>query len=161
MPEHTDDIRQSRLLIIDDEPANLELLEELFAEEGFEQVLSSVDARRVSSLIQGFRPDIVLLDLRMPEVDGFSVLSLLDDLREQGQWIPVIVLTADITREARYQALSLGASDFLTKPFDRVEVVLRVWNLLEMRRFYQRLKAIGEAPALSEQRPWKKQTPQG
>jgi DNA-binding response OmpR family regulator len=154
MDEHSNDIRQSRLLIIDDEPANLELLEELFAEEGFEQVLSSVDARRISSLLQGFRPDIVLLDLRMPEVDGFSVLVLLDDLREQGEWIPVIVLTADITREARYKALSLGASDFLTKPFDRVEVVLRVCNLLETRRFYQRLKALGETPALSDHRPW-------
>jgi len=156
MDEHSNDIRQSRLLIIDDEPANLELLEELFAEEGFEQVLSSVDARRISSLLQGFRPDIVLLDLRMPEVDGFSVLVLLDDLREQGEWIPVIVLTADITREARYKALSLGASDFLTKPFDRVEVVLRVCNLLETRRFYQRLKALGETPALSDHRPWVK-----
>lgn len=113
MDEHSNDIRQSRLLIIDDEPANLELLEELFAEEGFEQVLSSVDARRISSLLQGFRPDIVLLDLRMPEVDGFSVLVLLDDLREQGEWIPVIVLTADITREARYKALSLGHLIFL------------------------------------------------
>ena len=154
MDEHSNDIRQSRLLIIDDEPANLEVLEELFAEEGFEQVLSSVDARRISSLLQGFRPDIVLLDLRMPEVDGFSVLVLLDDLREQGEWIPVIVLTADITREARYKALSLGASDFLTKPFDRVEVVLRVCNLLETRRFYQRLKALGETPALSDHRPW-------
>ena len=154
MDEHSNDIRQSRLLIIDDEPANLELLEELFAEEGFEQVLSSVDARRISSLLQGFRPDIVLLNLRMPEVDGFSVLVLLDDLREQGEWIPVIVLTADITREARYKALSLGASDFLTKPFDRVEVVLRVCNLLETRRFYQRLKALGETPALSDHRPW-------
>lgn len=154
MPEVDYDIRQSRLLIIDDEPANLELLEELFAEEGFEQVLSSVDARRVSSLVQGFRPDIVLLDLRMPEVDGFSVLSLLDDLREQGQWIPVIVLTADITREARYQALALGASDFLTKPFDRMEVVLRVWNLLEMRRLYQRLKEVGDTTAMSDPRPW-------
>jgi len=156
MDEHSNDIRQSRLLIIDDEPANLELLEELFAEEGFEQVLSSVDARRISSLLQGFRPDIVLLDLRMPEVDGFSVLVLLDDLREQGEWIPVIVLTADITREARYKALSLGASDFLTKPFDRVEVVLRVCNLLETRRFYQRLKALGETPAFSDHRPWVK-----
>lgn len=117
-------------------------------------MLSSVDARRISSLLQGFRPDIVLLDLRMPEVDGFSVLVLLDDLREQGEWIPVIVLTADITREARYKALSLGASDFLTKPFDRVEVVLRVCNLLETRRFYQRLKALGETPALSDHRPW-------
>lgn len=151
------DIRQSRLLIIDDQPANLELLEDLFAEEGFEQVLSSVDATRISSLLQGFKPDIVLLDLRMPEVDGYSVLSLLDDMRQEGNWIPVIVLTADITKEARYKALSLGASDFLTKPFDHVEVVLRVWNLLEMRHFYSQLKQMGAAPSLSGHRPWGKQ----
>ncbi|AMQ90557.1 MULTISPECIES: response regulator [Marinobacter] len=148
------DIRQSKLLIIDDEPANLELLEELFAKEGFEQVLSSVDAVRVSSLIQGFRPDIILLDLRMPDIDGFEVLSLLDDLREQGHWIPVVVLTADITKEARYKALSLGASDFLTKPFDHMEVVLRVWNLLEMRRLYLQLKSLGESPNMSPHGPW-------
>ncbi|KPQ27329.1 MAG: putative response regulator [Marinobacter excellens HL-55] len=154
MSEILDDIRHAKLLIIDDEEANLELLEELFAEEGFEQVISSFDALKVSSLIQGFRPDIILLDLRMPDVDGFEVLRLLDDLRTQGDWIPVVVLTADITKQARYEALSLGASDFLTKPFDRLEVVLRVWNLLETRRFYLRLKALGEVTDLSPHGPW-------
>jgi DNA-binding response OmpR family regulator len=158
MSEQPNNIQQSRLLIIDDEPANLELLEDLFAEEGFENVLSSIDARRASSLIQGFRPDIILLDLRMPDIDGFSVLSLIDDLRDQ-EWIPVIVLTADMTKEARYRALSMGASDFLTKPFDRMEVVLRVWNLLETRHLYRRLRAIGDSPDISKIRPWTKHSP--
>ena len=150
-------LRDARLLIVDDEPANLGLLEQIFTAEGFEQVLSTVDATRVPGLIQGYKPDIILLDLRMPEVDGFSLLTLIEEQRHAGNWIPVLVLTADVTREARYKALSLGASDFLTKPFDHVEVILRAWNLLETRMLYRTLAALGEVPDLGlERRPWRK-----
>lgn len=149
-------MRDARLLIVDDEPANLALLEQIFTEEGFEQVLSTVDATRVPGLIQGYRPDIVLLDLRMPEVDGYSLLTLIEEQRREGNWIPVLVLTADVTRDARYKALSLGASDFLTKPFDPVEVILRAWNLLETRLLYRALSELGEVPDLAgERRPWR------
>ncbi len=150
-------MRDSRLLIVDDEPANLALLEQIFTDEGFEQVLSTVDPTRVPGLIQGYKPDIILLDLRMPEVDGYSLLTLIDEQRRAGNWIPVVVLTADVTREARYKALSLGASDFLIKPFDHVEVILRAWNLLETRMLYRTLSALGEVPDVSsEARPWRR-----
>ena len=148
-------VRDARLLIVDDEPENLALLEEIFGNEGFQQVLSTVDATQVPALVQNYRPDLVLLDLRMPDVDGYSLLGLIEAQRQAGNWSPVLVLTADVTREARYRALSLGASDFLTKPFDQVEVVLRAWNLLETRLLHRALTRLGEAPTLSrESRPW-------
>ena len=152
-------MRDARLLIVDDEPANLALLEQIFMAEGFQEVLSTVDATRVPGLIQGYKPDIILLDLRMPGVDGYSLLTLIEEQRRAGNWIPTLVLTADVTRDARYKALSLGASDFLTKPFDHVEVVLRAWNLLETRMLYRALAALGEMPDMeAERRPWQQET---
>jgi DNA-binding response OmpR family regulator len=150
-------VLEARVLIVDDEPANLALLEQIFAAEGFQEVLSTVDPTRVPGLLRSFRPDLVLLDLRMPQVDGYSLLTLIDDQRQAGDWVPVIVLTADVTREARYRALSLGASDFLTKPFDHVEVMLRAWNLLETRALYRALAALGASPsALMAGNPWRR-----
>lgn len=153
-------VPEARVLIVDDEPANLALLEQVFAAEGFQEVLSTVDPTRVPALLRGFRPDLVLLDLRMPQVDGYSLLTLVDGQRQVGDWVPVIVLTADVTREARYRALSLGASDFLTKPFDPVEVMLRAWNLLETRALYKALAALGQAPsAPMAGSPWRRRVP--
>jgi len=150
-------IRDARLLMVDDEPVNLALLEQIFTDEGFEQVLSTVDATRVPGLIQGYKPDLIMLDLRMPGIDGYGLLTLIDEQRRAGNWIPVLVLTADVTRDARYKALSLGASDFLTKPFDNVEVLLRAWNLIETRMLYRALSALNQAPDIPiEPRPWSK-----
>src|SRR5688500_6186670 len=86
-------------------------------------------------------PDLLLLDLRMPHMDGIEVLTQLREELPPDTFLPVVVLTADISPEAREQALDLGARDFLTKPFDRVEVVQRVRNLLELRQLYGDLQA--------------------
>lgn len=137
-----EEILASRILIVDDQDANLRLLEDLLSREGFGNVLSTTDPTQVVDLYTAFDPDLVLLDLLMPECDGFEVLQQLARCRETDDFRPVLVLTADATRDAKRRALSLGAKDFLTKPFDNVEAMLRIWNLLETRQLYKRLRQV-------------------
>ncbi|MCM2310336.1 MAG: response regulator [Steroidobacteraceae bacterium] len=141
------DVLACRILVVDDEPANVHLLEELLAREGFRQVVGTTDAARVLDLVEAFAPDLILLDLRMPPPDGYTLLEQLGRVRDPGDWLPVIVLTADPSRSARHRALGLGAKDHLTKPFDPFEVALRVWNTLETRVLFKRLRALAQDDA--------------
>ena len=136
------DILNARILIVDDADANLRLLEELLAREGFTQVISTADPTRAMDLFAAFEPDLILLDLMMPELDGYAILEQLSRRISREEYLPVLVLTADSTISARRKALSLGAKDFLTKPFDAIEAMLRVWNLLETRLLYRHLKTL-------------------
>jgi len=140
----------SRVLIVDDEPANALLLESMLAlHEGLE-IKSVSDSRRAEYEFGEFEPDLVLLDLHMPDPDGLEILRRLRSARMSLGYLPVIVLSADSSRLARNSALGLGADDFLTKPFDRTEVLLRVRNLLHTRQLYMELASAKEA---LEQRP--------
>ena len=130
--------------MVDDEPANLLLLEEFLADTATE-VCSLTDPREVEQAFKDFQPDIVLLDLHMPEIDGREVLRRLRGARDSLGFLPVVVLTSDTSRAARNSAFLLGANDFLTKPLDRTEVVLRVRNLLRTRELYVELAAANEA----------------
>lgn len=130
----------SRIYIADDQPANVKLLEAILARAGYSSVTSFPDGETLLSAIATLEPDLVLLDLQMPIVDGLSVLRSLGSGGQRGRYLPVLVLTADGTRESRDLALSSGAHDFLTKPFDAAEVLLRVRNLLETRRLHQELR---------------------
>jgi putative two-component system response regulator len=127
-----------KLLVIDDEPGNVALLEDMLAEAGFTQVKSVSDSRLAIEACDTFGPDLVLLDLSMPHVDGFTILQ---SLRSDGaeMYLPVIVLTADANDEVKRRALRAGATDFLLKPFDHLEVLLRIANLLEIRRLHLQL----------------------
>lgn len=136
-----EDVLNSRILIVDDETANVRLLEDLLAQEGFAQVVATVDPLRCLDLVRAFAPDLILLDLKMPALDGYAVLEQLGRTLEPEEFLPVIVLTADPSRSARHRALGLGAKDFLTKPFDTFEVALRVWNALETRLLFKTLRA--------------------
>jgi DNA-binding response OmpR family regulator len=95
----------------------------------------------VVDLYTAFEPDLIMLDLMMPELDGYSILELLSKRIPKNTYLPIIVLTADATIQAKRKALALGAKDFLTKPFDTIEVMLRVWNLLETRMLYKTLSS--------------------
>lgn len=128
----------ARILIVDDEPANVLLLESFLADTAA-TTRGVTDSREVERAFKEFEPDIVLLDLRMPQPDGLEVLRRLRSARESLGILPVIVLTADASRVSRNSALVLGADDFLTKPLDRSEVVLRVRNLLRTRSLYVEL----------------------
>ena len=128
-----EDIKAARVLIIDDEPANVQLIEKVLGKAGYENVRSTTDSTQVSRLYEDFRPDLILLDLHMPGVDGFEVLKQISfDVRD-GTRVPVMVITGDEAVELKRRALVAGAKDFLTKPFDTFEVLARIWNLLEMR----------------------------
>lgn len=142
------DLLDARILIVDDQPANLRLLEALLAREGFRNVVSTTESEQAMDLFVAFDPDLVLLDLMMPVLSGYAVLERLERRRAPDDFRPVLVLTADATTEAKRRALSLGAKDFLTKPFDSVEVVLRICNLLETRLLYKQLQQLqpGTAP---------------
>ena len=134
----------ARILIVDDEPANVLLLKEFLTDTSTE-VLGLTDSRQVERSFDEFEPDIVLLDLHMPDVDGQEVLRRLRGARESLGFLPVVVLTSDTSRLARNSALLLGADDFLIKPLDKTEVVLRVRNLLRMRELFVNLAAANQA----------------
>ncbi|MCW0370151.1 response regulator [Xanthomonas sacchari] len=141
------DVLAARILIVDDEPANVRLLEELLQREGFRQVVATTDPQRVLGLVAAFAPDLILLDLMMPELDGYAILEQLARLAGPSSFLPVIVLTADPSRSARHRALGLGAKDFLTKPLDTFEVALRVWNVAETVVLFKRLRGLAVADA--------------
>ncbi len=133
-------LSRGRILIIDDEHANVRLLERLLLSGGLGDVRSTTDPCEAVALCEQFLPDLVMLDLHMPRLDGFAVLQALRAKGEPGTYLPIVVLTADTTREARERALSGGANDFITKPFERTEVLLRTRNLLETRFLHLALK---------------------
>jgi signal transduction histidine kinase len=131
MDEQT--LKAARILIVDDEPANVRLLERLLQREGYTNLRSTTDARQALPLYAEFQPDLVLLDLAMPHLDGFQVLAQIKPRVPPRAYLPVLVLTADVTVESKRRMLDIGAKDFLTKPFDHIEVLLRIRNLLETR----------------------------
>jgi EAL domain-containing protein (putative c-di-GMP-specific phosphodiesterase class I)/DNA-binding response OmpR family regulator len=130
-----------RIYIADDEPANVDLLEAVLERAGFTSIATFADGRSLLDAVADQEPDLILLDLRMPVLDGLAVLRSLASGPTAGGYLPVLVLTADATRVSRDQALSNGAHDYLTKPFDPAEVLLRVGNLLETRRLHQELRS--------------------
>jgi putative two-component system response regulator len=130
----------STVLIVDDEPANVRLLERVLQREGFRNIESTHDPRHFLALFSARKPDIVLLDLHMPGLDGFAVMEQLKGRIAEGDFVPILVLTADNTSQARQRALTMGAKEFLTKPVDPTEVVLRIKNLLETRHYYRQLQ---------------------
>ena len=133
------DVSGARVLVIDDHEANLQLLERALRPLGVETLLLADSRLTVDRLIE-FDPDIVLVDLHMPDIDGYQVLSLIRAHGDSSAFLPVVMLTADIAPEAKLRALALGATDFLTKPVDVIEVALRVENLLRTRVLHQRLQ---------------------
>ncbi|HVF52089.1 MAG TPA: HD domain-containing phosphohydrolase [Actinomycetota bacterium] len=139
-------ILESRILVVDDEPANLQLLQRLLDIEGYENVLGIQDPREVAGVWESFQPDLVLLDLMMPHLNGYDLMEQLgiSSQSERGEYVPVLVLTADATSRSLDRALSTGARDFLTKPFDHNEVRLRIKNLLETRALHVALSRSNE-----------------
>jgi CheY-like chemotaxis protein len=129
------------ILIVDDQDANVRLLERLLAEAGYSNVAATSDPRTVVALHRAHAYDLILLDLQMPEMDGFEVMEgLKTDAAKD--YLPVIVLTAQPAHKLR--ALQAGARDFISKPFDLVEVKTRIQNMLEVRLLYRRLESYNE-----------------
>lgn len=137
-------LTQRRILIVDDEPLNIRVLTRMLEGAGYSEVRSTTDSRQVLDLFREFAPDLLLLDLRMPHLDGFQILELLEDEIPPGQYFPVLVLTGDLASDVMERALLTGAKDFITKPFDMTEVLLRIRNLLETRTLHLQLREHNE-----------------
>ena len=129
----------ARILVLDDVSMNVRLLEQILGRGGYTEVRGLTDSSAFEAELASFDPDIVLLDLHMPDPDGLAILTRLAEVGGDA-FLPVLVLTGDATADARDRALGAGAHDFLTKPFDATEVLLRVRNLLETRFLYRRLE---------------------
>src|ERR1051326_4287188 len=129
-----------RILIIDDQPSNVALLEGILQEEDFPFYRSVTDSREALPAFIEYQPDLILLDLQMPFFNGFDIMKQLRACIRHSDFLPILILTADITPEAKRRALTEGALDFLTKPFDATEVVLRIKNLLQTRSLHLQLQ---------------------
>ncbi len=125
----------SEILIVDDQPANVELLAMMLDVAGYTNVFSTTDPRQVAGMCEEHDFDIILLDIRMPHLDGYQVMEQLSQ-QIDGDYLPILVLTAQKDRETRLKALEMGAKDFVTKPFDSAEVLNRIENMLEVRLLY-------------------------
>ena len=123
-------LQNANILVVDDQESNLLLLKELLELQGYSNIVTTSDPRETVSLYASFKPDLILLDLAMPYMNGFDVMRQLKLFVPDNKYLPILVLTADATAESKKRALSEGASDFLTKPFDLIEVALRIKNLL-------------------------------
>lgn len=139
---HNDsELQDCRILVVDDNQANLAFLEQVLEVSGFRNVRTLSDGPETPGVFAEYHPDLLILDLHMPGMDGFEVLEQLRDVTSRFDFVPVLVFTADVASETRRRALSAGASDFLTKPGDVFEIKLRVCNFLRMRLLYKALRA--------------------
>ncbi len=132
------DILNARILIVDNSQANIILLEAILPDTGYTSFLSIIDPRETISLYESFRPDLIILDINMPHLNGFQVMDRLQELKKD-DYIPILVITAQTDKEIRLHSLQSGANDFLTKPFDVTETLMRIRNMLEVRLLHNRI----------------------
>ncbi len=131
------EMNKAVILIVDDQIENVQLLQKLLTSEGFTRIFTTTDPRQAESIYLKENPDLVILDLKMPHMDGFEVLEKIKEV--DPKYSPVLVLTAQSDRKTHVFALKAGARDFVGKPFDREEILARVRNLLEVRLLQRRI----------------------
>ena len=134
----TEDIQAARLLIVDDQESNVVLLQTILEAAGYRNIDATTDPREVFDLYRRNHYDLILLDLSMPHMSGFEVMEALKPI-ETGGYLPVLVITAE--PEHKLRALQAGAKDFITKPFDQIEVLTRIHNMVEIRLLHKRLRS--------------------
>jgi len=134
----TESLKNERILIVDDEPANLKLLDKMLRAHGYQGLILLDDSREVINSYQTARPDLILLDINMPHLDGYQVMEQLKALNDP-LLPPIVILTAQQGKDYLLRALSAGARDFVTKPFDRNELLMRVRNLLDAQLAHRML----------------------
>jgi putative two-component system response regulator len=132
-------LHEAPILIVDNEPENTSLLADILKDAGYRNVITATDAREVVGLYALHRPGVILLDIQMPHIDGFELMSQMR-LLDPGGFPPVLVLTGAMDRDLKLKALSSGAKDFLTRPVDPAEVIARTKNLLEIGMFHQEMR---------------------
>ena len=133
-------IKKGKILVVDDEPMNIVLLEEMLHTDEYSNVLSTGDPTRVLEICQMERPDLILLDLNMPVLSGFGVMEQLEGLDESDRPV-IMVLSAESAQSQRQRALDQGARDYVTKPFNMGELLSRVRNLVEMKLLQNHMRS--------------------
>lgn len=144
MEPFDDHFYDAKILVVDDQEANVEVLRGLLEIKGYTQVISTTDSRKVLALVEEHEPDLLLLDLMMPFVSGFEVMEQLRKANKMNGFMPIMVLTADVNDQSKERALKEGAQDFLTKPFAFFEVDLRIRNLLYTVKLLKQLQSENE-----------------
>lgn len=132
------DILNANILLVDDQLVNIKLLEKLLRQAGFSSIFSTTQPTEVKSLYFDNGIDLILLDIRMPDMDGFEVMAELQ-AEIENDYLPILVVTAELTSQTRERALSSGARDFITKPFDQAEVIQRIVNMIEVRLLHKQI----------------------
>jgi putative two-component system response regulator len=133
--------RTARIMVADDEPSNARLVMRVLERAGFQGVRATSDSRAVLSLYRELQPDVVVLDLHMPHVDGFDLLNAMREQLEPGEVLHALVLTGDPSLDARARAHELGARDYVMKPFEGADLVMRVERMVELRQMHRQLRA--------------------
>lgn len=136
------DILNANILIVDDQKTNIDLLEQMLDEEGYQHVSSTMDPFSVCALHQANQYDLILLDLQMPGMDGFQLMKALKKNESEG-YVPILVITAQPSQKLK--ALKAGAKDFISKPIDLMEAKLRIYNMLEVRLLYKQVEQYGRS----------------
>ena len=126
------DIQKAKILIVEDDKISIRMLENILRKAGYSNLRSLMDPREARSTYQEFLPDIILLDFNMPHLNGFQVMEELKTV-ETENYLPILMITEEESPQIRLKALESGAKDFLNKPYERVEVLLRIHNMLEVR----------------------------
>jgi putative two-component system response regulator len=129
-----------KILIIDDQQMSVRMLEEMLQRNGYRRVSGLTDSSKAIETFNLLNPDLIVLDLIMPDPDGLAVLETLRESDASESFLPIVVLTADVSEESKERALEAGATDFLVKPVSPTEALLRIRNLLETRRLHMILE---------------------
>ena len=134
------DLSSIKLLLVDDEVHCTKLMEALLKQAGYSRITATNDARQAAQLFQEIKPDLVALDMRMPHMDGFEVMRQLKPMIPSDDYLPMLIITGELDAPTKHKALAEGANDFINKPVDGTEVVLRIKNQLETRRLHQQVR---------------------
>jgi len=136
LPDH---ILNAKILIVDDQKIHVLLLEEILYSSGYKNIRSTTDPRQAIGLYQEFQPDLLILDLQMPQFDGFEVMKHLKAVKKD-DYLPILVLSSQKGQEINLQVLAAGATDFLNKPYENIEVLVRVRNMIEVRLLHNQVR---------------------
>ena len=134
-----DTFSNAKILIVDDELTSVRLLTKILTDAGFVNIKSTRDPNKVEKLYLKFQPDLLVLDLHMPHMEGFKIMDQLKAAHTEDDYLPILVISQERNRVIQFSALEAGAKDFLVKPYDSIEVLLRIRNFLEIRMLHQKM----------------------
>ncbi len=138
-PTSDGEFADSPILIVDDQVENLRFLEDVLGEAGFINCQTTTNASRAVTIWSEFQPDLIILDLHMPEMNGIAVMEALRACLAEDEYLPFLILTSDVSIDAKERSFAAGAADFLIKPCNPIDIVLRVRALLRTRAMFKRI----------------------